>query len=131
MAINRVFLVGNVTADCKVHKKGNEINCITFTLAVDDRRYNRETEKYDNVPGFYQCAVFGKRAAGLAGMIVKGLRCAIEGHLRYTVYGEGDDRRSSVSVIVDEFEFMQAKEGSKTDKVRESVSKYEQEEIPF
>ena len=52
MAINKVFMVGNVTADCKAHERDGETSCITFSIAVDERRFNKDTEEWDSVPNF-------------------------------------------------------------------------------
>lgn len=128
MAINKVFLVGNVTADCKVHERDGETNCITFGIAVDERRYNKETEEWDSVPNFFNCAVFGKRAAGLKDSIKKGIRVAISGHLRYSTYGEGDEKRSSVSIVVDDLDFMSAKQQARKGK---TSKQYTEDELPF
>ena len=128
MAINKVFLVGNVTADCKVHGHDGETNCITFGIAVDERRFNKETEEWDSVPNFFNCAVFGKRAAGLQDSIKKGIRVAIAGHLRYSTYGEGDEKRSSVSIIVDDLDFMSTKQQPKKGKASKN---YDEDGMPF
>lgn len=125
MSINRVFLVGNVTADCKVHEREGEVNCITFGIAVDESRYNRETEEWDTIPNFFNCAVFGKRADGLKGSIKKGVRVAIAGHLRYSVYGEGEDKRTSISIVVKDLDFMSSKQ------TWNKPAKKHDDEIPF
>lgn len=122
MSINRVYLVGNVTADCKVYEKDGNVSCITFTVAVDDWRKNKETGESENVPGYFRCAVFGNRAAALRNSIIKGVRLAIDGRLRYTTYTKGDEKRSDVSIVCEGIEFMSAKKQPKPD---------EQEPIPF
>lgn len=122
MAINKVMLVGNVTADCKSFEKDGAITCIMFSLAVDERRRKANSDEWESVPNFFNCAIFGKRAAGLKDSIKKGIRVTILGHLRYQTYGEGEHKRSSVSIIVDDLEFMTSKQ--------QTVSN-DTEEIPF
>lgn len=126
MAINKVFLVGNVCADCKEYGK-EETNCITWTVAVDDRRYNKEIEEWDNIPGFFYCAMFGKRAAALASSIKKGARLAIEGHLRYSNYEDEEGKKSRISIVADNIEFMTAKEPAK----KRASKKAANDDVPF
>ena len=130
MAINKVFLVGNVTADCKMYVRDGEVNCITFSLAVDERRYNHETEEYDSAPNYFDCAMFGKRADALKEIIVKGIRVAITGKLRYSSYERDGEKRSSISVIVDDLDFMSAKADTKK-QTRKTKKAPVDEELPF
>ena len=123
MAINKVYLVGNVCADCKEYGE-KETNCITWTIAVDDRRYNKQTEEWENVPGFFYCCLFGKRAAALASSIKKGVRLAIDGHLRYSNFEDEEGKKSRISIVADNIEFMSPKQDGKKAK---TVDEY----VPF
>lgn len=106
MNVNKVFLTGNLTRDpeLKVTEGGTQV--LNFGLAANERRHNAQTGEWEDYPNFFNCAVFGKRAEGLSKMLAKGVKVAVEGRLRYSTWMKDDERRSSVSVIVDELDPM-------------------------
>ena len=110
MSINRVFLVGNVTADARPYEKDGEVNVCTFSIAVNERRAVKgEKGKFEDKPNFFRCALFGNRASALHSKIAKGIRIAVEGHLRYSEYEKDGQKRSDVSIVVEELAFMTPK----------------------
>ena len=103
--INKVALSGNLVKDCE-KKKAGETPCIEFTVASNEFRPKKDGtgEDYAN---FIDCTLFGKRAQGLAQFMTKGVRVAIIGHLRQSRWETEDgQKRSKVSVIVDEIDFL-------------------------
>ena len=112
MSINKVFLTGHLTRDpeCRVSASGTAV--LDMGVAVNDRRRNAATGEWEDVPNFIDCAVFGKRAEALAAHLTKGCKVAIEGKLRYSSWDKDGERRSKLSVIVDEVEFLSRKPAS-------------------
>ena len=103
MSINKVFLTGNIIRDPEKRKAG-ETPLIQFGIAVNEWRGNGET--YAN---FFDCTVFGNRAVKLADILKKGMKVAIEGRLRFESWEKDGQKRSKVSVTVDNVEFMSQK----------------------
>ena len=102
MSINRVIVTGNITRDPEKHKAG-DTPVISFGVAVNEWR------KAGEFTHFFDVDVFGKRAQGLADILHKGMRVTIEGKLRYQQWTSEGQKRSKVSIIADNVEFMSPK----------------------
>ena len=107
MGINRVMMTGNLTRDAEHRATGSTTVC-SFGVAVNDRRQNKQTGEWEDVPNFVDCVMFGKRADSLAQYLRKGVKVAIEGKLRWSQWQDRDTgrNRSKLEVIVDDVEFM-------------------------
>ena len=139
MSINRVTITGNLTRDPELKRTAGGTAVLEMGVAVNDRRRNQQSGEWEDVPNFVDCTMFGARAEALAGRLSKGQKVAIEGKLRWSQWERDGQKRSKLSVTVDEVEFMTAREGgsaprqSAPAKPREAapdLSVYD-EEIPF
>lgn len=107
MSINRVNISGNLTRDPELRSTAGGTNILSFGVAVNDQRKNPQTGKWENVPNFIDCIVFGQRAEALSRFISKGAKVSIDGKLHYSSWETKEgDRRSKLEVIVDEIDFM-------------------------
>lgn len=106
MNINRVMLTGNLTRDGELRVARTGTQVLTFGAAVNDRRRNAQTGEWEDYPNFFDCTLFGPRAEALRPYLLKGVKVAVEGRLRYSSWEKDGERRSRVTVIVDELEFM-------------------------
>lgn len=110
MSINQVTITGNLTRepDLRATQSGSAI--LRLGVAVNDRVKNPQTNQYEDRPNFIDCIVFGKRAESLSNLLHKGMKVAIQGKLRYSSWQDQQGQnRSKLEVIVDELEFMQAR----------------------
>lgn len=108
MAINSVTISGNVVRDGELKDTNGGGKVLNFTIAVNERYRNKDGE-YENRANFINCVLFNARAEGLAKYIKKGLKCAVTGRLRQSTWEADGVKRSSIEVIVNDFEFMQSK----------------------
>ena len=76
MAINRVTIMGNLTRDAELRKKGDATSVLTFGLAINEKKKDSETGEYVDAPVFVDCALFGARAEALAPYLTKGKKGA-------------------------------------------------------
>ena len=107
MSINRVNISGNLTRDTELRATQGGTEVLTFGMAVNDRRKNPQTGEWEDSPNFVDCVIFGKRADSLSKLLHKGMKVAVEGKLRYQQWQDKNgQRRSKLSVVVDEIEFM-------------------------
>lgn len=104
MAINRVNIMGNLTRDAELREVRADLSVANFTVAVNDRRRGSDGEWVDD-PVFVRCALFGTRGEKLAPYLKKGTKVAVDGRLRYSSYMKDDEKRSELSVIVNQLEF--------------------------
>lgn len=110
MTINKTVLCGNLTKDPE--KKGTEDNpVLTFSIAVNEFVPNK-----DDYANYFDCVVFGKRAASLAKVLHKGLKVCIEGRLHQDRYESKEgQKRSKIEIYVNDIEFMSAKQNADDD----------------
>ena len=107
MAINKVLLTGNLTRDAELRAtRSTQTPVLTFTVAVNERRKNRQTGEWEDTPNFIGCVLYGSRAEALHRRLTKGLKVAVEGRLRYRTYVKDDEKRSRLDVAVDAVEFV-------------------------
>jgi len=105
--INRVTLAGNITRDCEVKQTQSGMTIMHFGIAVNERVKNNQTGEWEERPNYFNCVCFGKRAEGLAKVLHKGQKIALDGKLHYNQWENGQgQKRSTVEIVVDDVEFM-------------------------
>jgi single-strand DNA-binding protein len=97
--MNEITLVGNVTADPVLRMSANGRGVIRFDLAINRRRFNRETNQYDDLPPvFHRVVAFGPVAENAAETLRKGLEVVVVGQMADDSYetDTGEKRRQVV-----------------------------------
>lgn len=111
MSINRVFISGNLTRDAELRQTSGGMQVLRFGVAVNDRAKNQQTGQWEDRPNFVDCVAFGARAEGLARVLRKGMRVAVDGQLRYSSWQAQDgSRRSKLEVVANGVE-LQPRQG--------------------
>lgn len=104
MAINSVSIAGRLTRDAELKQAGYTTVC-EFCLAVNERRKNRNTDEWEDVPGFYDVSIFGKYAEAVAPRLLKGVKVFVDGRLHYSSWQAQDGtKRSKVTINADAIE---------------------------
>jgi len=104
--MNKVILVGRLTADPETRRSTDGNAVTTYTVAVD-RRYKRDGEPEAD---FIRCVSFGKAAEFAEKYFSKGMRIAMSGHIQTGSYTNREGRRVyTTDVVVEEHEFAQSK----------------------
>lgn len=107
MGINRAEISGNLTRDSELRVMQSGKAVLNFSVAVTDRRLNRDTGEWEDVPCYVDCVMFGKRAESVARYLVKGTKVCIDGKLRYSSWEDKNgQKRTKLEVAVEEFEFV-------------------------
>lgn len=106
MNINKVILMGRLTADPELKTSANNVSIVQFTVAVN-RRYAKEGQQ--NVD-FIDCTAFSRSAEFLSKYFRKGSSIIVFGNIQVDQWKdkEGHSRRST-RVIVDELQFGESK----------------------
>lgn len=113
MAINSVTISGNLARDAELRQTGSGMSVANFTVAVNERRKNKQTGEYEDVPQWVGCTLLGSRAEKLAQYLTKGTRIAVQGKLHYSQWETKDgQKRSTLDVTVDELMFMSRSDGN-------------------
>ena len=101
--MNTVILMGRLVRDPKVDTSNSGLCYAQFTVAVDRPRKKDAEKKAD----FPRCVAFGRTAEVIGDYIHKGDPILIEGRLQTDSYEDNNgDKRTSVDVIVNRFEFV-------------------------
>lgn len=142
-SFNQVLLMGNVTRDPQLKELPNKSVVAEFGLACNRKYKTAEGEEREDVT-FVECAAFGKQAEVITQYVQKGKPLFVQGRLKYDTWEDkhGGGKRSKLSVIVEQFQFVGARDGSgsypgaaaETDKKsgkREKPVRVSQADIPF
>lgn len=107
--INRVVLVGRLTSDPELKTTNGGTSWTSFSLAVN--RSQKDGSGYKDVASFITCVAWGKYPGEtIANHCKKGQRIGIEGRLQQRSWEDKNGgKRSIVEVVIDGFEFLDAK----------------------
>ncbi len=131
MSINKVLISGNLTRDPELRATANGTPVLSFSVAVNDRRRNPQTEEWEDYPNFIDCTMFGARAENVSHYLFKGSKVAIEGKLRWSQWERDGQRRSKIEVIVEEIEFMSRRNEGQENASTPAPNDYVAPEIPM
>ncbi len=113
MGINKTFLSGNLTRDAELKALSGKSSVLNFSIAVNNKKKNAQTGEWEEYAEFFDCAMFGARAEGIAPYLTKGTKVAAVGRLHQGrwVDKETGKNRSRVDIYIDEIEFMSSRKG--------------------
>lgn len=105
MNINKVILMGRLTADPELKTSANNVSIVQFAVAVN-RRFSKEEQKAD----FIECTAFNKTAEFLSKYFRKGSSVIVFGNIQVDSWKDKEgNNRKTVRVIVDELQFGESK----------------------
>lgn len=110
---NRVILMGNLTRDPQLRYLPSQMAVAEFGLAMN-RRYRTANGEDREETTFVDCSAFGKTGELINQYFTKGRPIFIEGRLKYDQWEDkqGGGKRSRLTVVVDNFQFVGPREGS-------------------
>lgn len=103
--MNKVIMTGNIVRDMDLSYSASGTAYLRNAIAVNDS-FKRD------VTYFHNFVAFGKRAETMAQYLKKGSRVLIEGQLTTSEYERDGQKRTSTSISVDNFEFLDRKSDS-------------------
>ncbi|MGE5577940.1 MAG: single-stranded DNA-binding protein [Syntrophothermus sp.] len=111
--LNRIVLIGRLTADPALRFTPSGVAVCSFTMAVDRPFKNQQGERETD---FIDIVVWRKLAETCANHLSKGRLVAVEGRLQVRSYEAQDgSKRKAVEVIADSIQFLdRAKEATGT-----------------
>jgi len=110
-SINRVVLVGNLTRDPEPRQLPSGTSVCSLGIAVNDRIKDKTTGEWTEYANFIDVDVFGAQGESCARFLSKGRQVAIEGKLRWRSWEKDGQKRSKVSVVADNVQFIGPREG--------------------
>lgn len=108
MNINKVILMGRLTADPELKTSANNVSIVQFTVAVNRRYVSKDSN--ERQVDFIDCTAFNRNAEFLSKYFRKGSSVIVFGNIQVDAWKdkEGHNRRST-RVIVDELQFGESK----------------------
>ena len=104
--LNRVILMGRLTADPELRKTASDLSVTSFTLAVD-RNYGKGADRQTD---FINCVAWRQTAEFISRYFTKGRLMAVEGSLQVRNYvDKNENKRQAVEVLVDQAFFADSK----------------------
>jgi single-strand DNA-binding protein len=103
---NKVFLMGNLTRDIELTYTPSNTAVAKLGMAVN-RRWKGQDGQQREETTFVDMTMFGRRAEVLNQYLGKGDPLFVEGRLRYETWeGKDGQKRSRLSVVIEDFQFM-------------------------
>lgn len=111
--MNRVILVGRLTADPQLRYTPNGVPVATFTLAVNRTFTNQQGEREAD---YINCVIWRRPAENVANFLKKGSMAGVDGRVQTRSYEGSDGKRVYVTEIMCEsVQFLEPKKnGSQT-----------------
>lgn len=104
--VNKVLLVGNLTADPQVIPTKTGTSMSTFSVAVNRGWKNKDGEKVSETD-FHKVVAFGKLGEITGTYLKKGRKVLVSGRLKNGSYTAKDgSKRYTTEVIMDDFNFL-------------------------
>lgn len=130
--MNRVVLMGWLTKDPDVRYSKEQMAIARYTLAVDRRSRDKETD-------FISCVVFGKGGEFAEKYLHKGMKIAVSGRIQTGSYTNKEGRKVyTTEVVVDDQEFAESKNAERQPETQSagydgfmSIPEGMDEELPF
>lgn len=106
VAINRVLIGGNLTADPQVRFLSNENAVASFSLAIN-RRFKAADGQMKEEVTFVSCEAWGRTAELVGQYLTKGRACFVEGRLKLDSWDDKDgQKRQKLKVVADSVQFL-------------------------
>ncbi len=109
--VNKVFLMGNLTRDPELRYTPSGTPVCEFGLAVNRRYTTQDGEQHDDTC-FVTVNMWGRRGTVVSEYFKKGSQIFVEGRLNYDSWETPDGKRSRLTVVAENFEFVGPKQGS-------------------
>lgn len=126
MNFNKTILAGRLTGTPEL-KNGATVKYVDFSIAVNERYKEKEDVH------FFNCRAYGKTAETIAKYFDKGRAILIDGRLSNSRWTDDDgNKHSMVRVIVEKFEFVDAKkkeEGEPVEVGAVDIAEYDSMEL--
>ena len=126
--MNRVTLVGRLTAKPELRYTGSNLPYARFTVAV-----NRNFRSNDGQPeaDFISVIVWRKQAENVCNFLDKGRLVSVDGRLQTGSYTDKDgNKRYTTDVVADSVQFLESKNSRSEAAVSDGPSPYDYQDAP-
>ena len=132
--MNKIQIIGRLTANPELRATGNGLQVCSFTVAVS-RRFNREETD------FFSVTVWRDAAVNCNKYLAKGSQVGVSGELHLKHYHDKDgNKRFTIEIQADEVEFLSSKQNENNPSMAkptprqtkiEELDEVEDDDMPF
>lgn len=121
--MNRVMLIGRLTAKPELRYTGSNVPFARFSLAVDRTFSNAQGQKETD---FINIVVWRKQAENVCNFLDKGRLVSVEGRIQTGSYDDKDgNKRYTTDVVADSVQFLESKSQGQSRMVNNAPSPYD------
>ena len=128
--MNRVELVGRLTAKPELRYTGSNIPYARFSVAINRTFSNSQGQRETD---FINVIIWRKQAENVCNFLDKGSLVSVEGRLQSNSYDDKDgNKRYSLDVVADNVQFLESKSQSQNrQNSNPSVTPYDYQDVPM
>ena len=109
-SLNKVILIGNLTADPELKQTPTGISVVTFTIAINRRYQSKTAGEGQQTADFISIVAWRQTAEFVSKYFTKGSRIAVVGQIQTRSWDDSEGKKHYVTeVIADEVEFCESK----------------------
>ena len=128
--MNRVMLIGRLTAKPELRYTGSNIPYARFSVAINRTFRNSQGQRETD---FINVIIWRKQAENVCNFLDKGSLVSVEGRLQSNSYDDKDgNKRYSLDVVADNVQFLESKSQSQNrQNSNPSVTPYDYQDVPM
>ena len=128
--MNRVMLIGRLTAKPELRYTGSNIPYARFSVAINRTFSNSQGQRETD---FINVVIWRKQAENVCNFLDKGSLVSIEGRLQSNSYDDKDgNKRYSLDVVADNVQFLESKSQAQSrQNSNQSVTPYDYQDVPM
>ena len=129
--MNRVMLIGRLTAKPELRYTGSNIPYARFSVAINRTFSNSQGQRETD---FINVIIWRKQAENVCNFLDKGSLISVEGRLQSNSYDDKDgNKRYSLDVVADNVQFLESKSQSQNrqNSNNSSVTPYDYQDVPM
>ena len=129
--MNRVMLIGRLTAKPELRYTGSNIPYARFSVAINRTFSNSQGQRETD---FINVIIWRKQAENVCNFLDKGSLVSVEGRLQSNSYDDKDgNKRYSLDVVADNVQFLESKSQSQNRQNSNnlSVTPYDYQDVPM
>jgi len=108
--LNKVLLMGRLARDPELRVNSTGISVCKFSIAVN-RKFKGQNGEVKEETCFVDIDAFGKQAEVIHKYLVKSRSIFVEGRLKLDQWESEGQKRSKLGVVLENFQFVDSKEG--------------------
>ncbi len=109
--LNKVMLIGRLTRDPESRALPSGSAVVTFGLATNRVYNNRQSGEKVEETTFVDIEAWGRTGETIARYMKKGRQIFLEGRLKFDSWERDGQRRSKLSVVAENFQFIDSQNG--------------------